>query len=271
MNDIYQENDKIRKLLLKNIRESHTAHAYIFSGGSKESREELGNWFASALLCTSEEPPCGACLSCRKIVHGNHEDMIHIAKESDRETISVEQISTLVEKLSFKPYGNRYAVIIEDAELMNTSAQNKLLKTLEEPVSETVLVLLCDKTESLLPTILSRCVKFYLSSSGSSISDEIQKSAEAFAALALSGAPYYKKKNAIQQIISDKENSRSNALQFIDALEDVLSEKLTADAGLPACSASFRLSEMIRMAETVRKNLVQLHSVPWTIKQLCLK
>ena len=271
MNDLYQKNEKIKDLLLKCIRGSHISHAYMFYGGSRDSRTELGNWFAQALLCSSSEPPCDKCLPCRKFLHGNHEDMFRVVKEADRETISVEQINSLADRLSLKPIGSRYVVLFENAEQMNASAQNKLLKTLEEPVSETIMILLCDKDSSMLATVTSRCVKFSLSSSAALYPDDILKSAELFVRLALDNAAYYKKKNIVLPFTTDKENGRIKAMQFIDALEDVLSSELDSEIRMYGVCRNERLPDLIRMSENSRKSLIQLHSVAWTIKQLCLQ
>ena len=298
MNSIDPLNVKIASLLGECIKNGSIAHAYLFTGGSREAREELGKWFAQALLCSSEEVPCGQCLLCRKFLHGNHEDLISISKEKDRETISVEQISSLIDRISLKPFGKRHVVVIYDADLMNAAAQNKLLKTLEEPVSEAVMILLSDREESLLATVLSRCIKFYVNSQSEEAPEDIKAAAEGFARAFISGAPYYIKKNIIMPVISDKETGREKALLFLDALEELLCAELKAEAGLQNAgrtemaaeqenvvrqivgqagnaaeqsSKTDRIAELIRQTELSRKYLRQLHSVQWTLKQLCLR
>jgi len=125
MNEL-QHNSKIKDQISKMLDSGRTPHAFIFVGSSKESRLEMGNWLAGKVLCHDD-------LARLKFEHGNHEDFIRLSKPDDRESLGVPQIEELIEKLRFKPYGTCYAVIIEDAGIMLPQAQNKLLKTLEEP------------------------------------------------------------------------------------------------------------------------------------------
>ena len=271
LKSIDPQNSKIIQLLSESIEQGSIVHAYVFTGGSKDARADIGRWFAQTLLYTSKNAPCGECLSCRKYEHGNHEDFISISRGKDRETISVEQISGLIDQLSLKPFGKMHVVLIADAELMNPAAQNKLLKTLEEPVSETVIILLADREESLLPTVLSRCVRFCVNSDASDVPEEIRETAKDFAAAFLSGAPYYKKKNIILPVISDKETSRDRALLFLDALEEELCSELKSQTVRRESTHTDSIPEMIRQTEAGRRYLRQLHSVQWTLKQLCLR
>ena len=142
-----------------------------------------------------------------------------ISKPDDRESILKEQILGLIDRLMIKPF-ERYVVLIEDAQLMNAAAQNKLLKTLEEPVSDAVMILLSDGAEGLLPTVLSRCVRFYLDDDQSEASEA--DTAGRFVYSILTKAPYYKKRDALSDIIADKDSSRQRAEAFLDCTEELL-------------------------------------------------
>jgi DNA polymerase-3 subunit delta' len=109
----------------------------------------------SSNLISSVEP-CGSCRSCKKIQAGNHPDIIQIKPVGT--LINIAQIRDLRSTLAMKPYeaGTRIA-ILHDAQSMNPPAGNALLKILEEPPEQTVLVLLATQTQDLLPTIVSRC------------------------------------------------------------------------------------------------------------------
>ncbi|MEJ2656557.1 MAG: DNA polymerase III subunit delta', partial [Desulfobacterales bacterium] len=99
---------------------------------------------------------CGCCKSCSKIKTGNHPDMILV--EPKGSFIRIDQIRNLCNILTMKPYEARLrVVIIKDAQSMNPSAGNALLKVLEEPPDRTVLILTAMQTSDLLPTIVSRC------------------------------------------------------------------------------------------------------------------
>jgi len=100
--------------------------------------------------------PCGECRSCRKIESGNHPDVIHIRPSGS--LIRIAQIRELCHTLTMRPYEARVrVVVISDAQTMNPEAGNALLKMLEEPPGQTVLLLTTDQASNLLPTIVSRC------------------------------------------------------------------------------------------------------------------
>jgi DNA polymerase-3 subunit delta' len=99
---------------------------------------------------------CGRCRSCRKIQSGNHPDIIRV--EPSGPFIRIKQIRDICDTLSLKPYEARLRIIIiSDAQAMNPQAANALLKVLEEPPAQTVLILTAVQTSDLLPTIVSRC------------------------------------------------------------------------------------------------------------------
>jgi DNA polymerase-3 subunit delta' len=100
---------------------------------------------------------CGACSACRRIARGAHPDII-IVEPGDSGSIKIEQIREVVDRAGYRPFeGRRRVVIIDDADAMVPAAQNALLKTLEEPPSASVFVLVSSMPDALLPTVLSRC------------------------------------------------------------------------------------------------------------------
>ena len=267
-----EQNSKIKNQILSSISRGKLVHAYAFTGGTAQQREELGMWLCQTLFCEAEDKPCGECLPCRKFLHGNHEDFIVVRKPQDRESIVKDQILELTDRLMLKPFGQRYAVIIEDAQLMNAAAQNKLLKTLEEPASEAVIVLLSDRREALLPTVLSRCVCFSLTNEASSFREEA--AAGKLAGLIMNGAAFYKKKAVLEDIIRDKDDARARAEDLLNALEARLMALLKEEkmrGGEMSADTVSRLQKAVRAVLEARKCLRQLHSVPYTLKQLCLR
>ena len=251
------------------VSKGSVVHAYAFAGGSREDREELGNWLARYLLCQDPDGgPCMQCLACTKALHGNHEDLIYIRKPEDRESIVKDQILALIDRLSYKPYGRRYVAVIEDAHLMNAAAQNKLLKTLEEPVSEAVMILLAEREEALLPTVLSRCCVFRLEEPRKAPGAE-DEAAEKLAGLIKSGAAFYRKKAAVADITADKENGRKRAEELLGSLEEKLMELLKDESLSP--DEKGRVAGAVHQAETSLKYIKQLHSVAYTLKQFCLR
>ena len=137
------------------------SHAYLFAGEKGSGKKLLAGIFAMALEC--EESPDDACLfcaSCHKAQNLNHPDIIRVTHDKPG-TITVDEIrQQVVETAELKPYEGRYKVyIIADADKMTPQAQNALLKTIEEPPAYAVFLLLAVSAESLLETIVSRCVK----------------------------------------------------------------------------------------------------------------
>jgi DNA polymerase III subunit delta' len=104
-----------------------------------------------------ERDACGECASCRRIARGVHPDVIVIAP-GDTGTIKIEQVRDVIDRAGYRPFeGRRRAVIIDEADALVPQAQNALLKTLEEPPSASIFVLVSSIPDALLPTVQSRC------------------------------------------------------------------------------------------------------------------
>lgn len=148
-----------RTLLAQQVR-----HAYLLAGPPRIGKTLLAQRFAQTLLCTggpdphiAPTEPCNTCLSCRKVLHGNHPDVHTISRPADKQFIVIEQIRELQSNSARRTLeGRRNIFIIEDAHEMNLQAANCLLKTLEEPEPDVVLILTVPEAGLLLPTILSR-------------------------------------------------------------------------------------------------------------------
>ena len=139
------------------LRSGHLAHAYLFSGIEGIGKCTAAVAFAKALNClTHADDFCDNCVSCRKTEKHLHPDFFFI--EPEKNIIKIEQVRDIQKKTIFKPMeGRKKVVIIDQAEKLNLHAANCLLKTLEEPPDDTVLILVASTAIPLLPTILSRC------------------------------------------------------------------------------------------------------------------
>jgi DNA polymerase-3 subunit delta' len=116
--------------------------------------------FAKALNCleavAEKGDACDRCLSCKKIDHHLHPDVLII--EPEGQTLKVDQVRQMQRDLAYRPYeGRRRVCILSAADRMAPNMSNSLLKTLEEPPLHTVIILLANSPRLLLPTILSRC------------------------------------------------------------------------------------------------------------------
>ncbi len=147
--------ERQKEILNRALASGRLAHAYLFAGPDGIGKRLMAMALARAIVC-EEQRGCGNCLACRKIDHQNHPDL-HIL-EPDGKAIKIEQIRAFQRELNFKPLeAPRKICIIEQADTMTVGAANALLKTLEEPRGDTLLVLLSSQPNRLLETIRSRC------------------------------------------------------------------------------------------------------------------
>ena len=150
------------------IRTGRISHAYIIEGDHNVDKLGFAMEFVKALLCP-EDPGegCGLCSTCRRVENGNYEDLYLVQPDRDdkKATLSIKDadIEELQANLKMKPTGgDRNIAIIDGCDGMTPRAQNRFLKTLEEPAPGTVILLLSENMENLLPTIRSRCVHYRL-------------------------------------------------------------------------------------------------------------
>lgn len=151
--------EQLKEHLQTAIHEDKPFHAYIFQGDVGVGKETLTKAFVAGLMCTGEgEKPCGHCVSCKQIDSGNQPDVIWLTRDGAH--YGVEEIrSQLCDTMDIKPFSSPYKIyIVPEAERMTESAQNALLKTIEEPPAYGIVILLTSNISELLPTIQSRCL-----------------------------------------------------------------------------------------------------------------
>ena len=148
-------------MLQQHIARKQMRHAYLFTGPSGVGRRTLALRFAQALNCSQPpEPgiPCRSCRPCTQIERMQQADLTIVEAESVGGTLKVGQIRELRHTLSLSPYESPYRVaLLLRFQEANASAQNALLKTLEEAPEKVILILTADTAENLFPTIVSRC------------------------------------------------------------------------------------------------------------------
>ena len=285
------QNDRaVAGQLLSLLGSGKLVHAFLFVG-EKESRLQLGRELAQAILCEApaEGDSCGACVSCRKFVHGNHEDFLYMDLETApgnaKTQIGVDAVEHLQEQLKLKPFGARHVCLIEEAHLLNTAAQNKLLKTLEEPAGDSVIILLAEKKDALLPTVVSRCSTYYLEDGQVLPDGESLALAKEFFAVCAQSQLFYRRKDCLRPLLEEKAKPREKAETFVHALEFVLREALLAPYGqaesvlcadwpafeeLRAQMDQSALDRAVTAAEEAARCLKFGYNTGYTLKQLCL-
>lgn len=159
--------EHFRRALLR----GRLASSFLFVGPAGIGKRTFALRLAKALLCDqndeTEMDPCGVCSSCRQVDAGTHPDIIRIEKPKERAYIPIELLigdrdhrmqQGLCHDISLKSFKGGYKIaIIDDADLLNIEGANALLKTLEEPPPQSVLILIGTSPARQLPTIRSRC------------------------------------------------------------------------------------------------------------------
>jgi DNA polymerase-3 subunit delta' len=157
LRDVFGQ-ERAKRFLRQLLRLGKLPHALLFSGMEGVGKVTLAREFAKLLNCLSPNDfdACDHCASCLKMADGHHPDLVWV--RSDGATIKLDQVRNLKQRLSFRPFEGKWrVVIIEDAQDLRDEAGNALLKLLEEPPKQNVLVLTALEPQMLLPTIVSRC------------------------------------------------------------------------------------------------------------------
>ena len=240
------------------------AHAYILEGRSGEQRSEYIRRFAKDIICPNTDisgHACGTCPACIRVSSGTHED-IFFMNQSGKETYKTVDAAAMIERLGMRSYGSRNVGIIDNAERLSEIVQNKLLKTLEEPYSGTVIILATDNKESLLPTVRSRCVELRLQEQAQehANSDSIETLMKEW----LSKTYFFK----VREIIKKSFKSNEEALKFLDVLEKNLHERLLGGGKLP--QDAWVILELIDQVEDTRINIKRGMSPDYALNSLFL-
>jgi DNA polymerase III subunit delta' len=160
---------KLVALLSRSVERESLPPSLIFAGPVGVGKRLVATATAQALNCLHPRHPetsasdhihydaCGTCAACTRIARGVHPDVL-VIEPGDNGSIKIEAIRELVDRAGYRPFeGRRRVVIIDDADAMVPHAQNALLKTLEEPPSASVFILVSARPDALLPTVQSRC------------------------------------------------------------------------------------------------------------------
>jgi len=179
--------------LLRNALElDRVSHAYLFVGPRGSGKKTAARAFACALIC--DDAGCGACVACSRIKRGLHPD-VRIIRPEGAAGYLVEQVRDgIVHDVSLTPVeSSRKIYILEQAERLNAASANAMLRTLEEPPDDVVIMLLAEDTDAVLPTIISRCqvIRFERVPFALAVATVVEKTsaseADAMAAMAAAG------------------------------------------------------------------------------------
>jgi DNA polymerase-3 subunit delta' len=219
------------QLLQRSLARGRLGHAYLFTGHQLEQLETIARTLAKTLNCQNPVRTngvatdcCDACLSCRKIENENHADLHWARPESKSRIISVDQTRELMREIQLKPTEAGYKIaIIVGADRLNAQAANAFLKTLEEPPSKSILILLSTEPSRILETILSRCLRLNFSAeTARTLSAEQAYWLQQFSSAAAAG----------QKSLFGRYRLLDSLLQHLNALRARVDEALSARSPL---------------------------------------
>jgi DNA polymerase-3 subunit delta' len=155
---------QIVALLARAVAHDRLPPSLLFAGPAGIGKQRVAMAVAAAVNCLQprhssefEREPCGECTACRRIERGVHPDVI-VIEPGDTGTIKIEQVRDVIDRAGYRPFeGRRRVVIVDEADAMVPAAQNALLKTLEEPPSASIFILVSSLPDALLGTVQSRC------------------------------------------------------------------------------------------------------------------
>jgi DNA polymerase-3 subunit delta' len=163
---------RLIKLLSRSVAGGTLPPSLLFAGPSGVGKRQTAIALAQALNCLHPQPSndressprdsqsidaCGVCAACTRIARGVHPDVL-LVEPGDNGSIKIEQVREIVKSAAYRPFeGRRRVVIVDEADALVVHAQNALLKTLEEPPSSSVFILVTPRPDTLLATVRSRC------------------------------------------------------------------------------------------------------------------
>ncbi len=159
------------EMFRRTIGRRRLSHSYLFLGPDGIGKKMFARALAQCLFCQrfadTELEACDECSSCRQMLAGSHPDFFYLSRPQGKNVLSIDLFVGSIERrgreglcyeLSLRPMSaGRKVAVIDDANLMNEESSNALLKTLEEPLNDSVLILVAPSPDGLLPTIRSRC------------------------------------------------------------------------------------------------------------------
>jgi len=163
--------DVVAEWFRRAIARGRLASTFLFVGPEGIGKRTFALWLAQSLLCRNSPDdavqPCGHCPSCQQVAAGTHPDLELVAKPVDKSFIPIDLLigdrehrmrEGLCHNIALKPFcGGRKLAIIDDADFLNQEGANCLLKTLEEPPPNSLIILIGTSEQKQLPTIRSRC------------------------------------------------------------------------------------------------------------------
>ncbi|MBQ6438703.1 MAG: hypothetical protein IJJ06_01030 [Mogibacterium sp.] len=224
-----------------------SAHAYIIEGKAGSGRDEFIKKLSMGLECRCTDVasrPCGSCNACRQIAAGSSMDIVRM-QMSGKTAYKTEDANAFSSRLDMDAYGRYLIGIIDDADSLSETVQNKLLKTLEEPRPDVILLLGTSNPDHLLSTVRSRCSTIRLQPEQAAPDEEEKERADALRAAAemLGGKGAFCE---FREAIEKNVKTRADAITLIDQAEDGFRERMMSGDSAAAMADRLELCEKAR-------------------------
>lgn len=253
------EDKKLISRVEKMISSGNISHAYIVEGDTLTDKMGFAKDFLKEIMSADE-------LLSNRIEHENYEDLyiVRANEGANRSVKSIkdEDMENLQANLKMKPHGSRNLAIIDNADSMTVRAQNRFLKTLEEPTPGTVIILLSENEENLLETIRSRCITLRL------FERKEKTYYSDLANMIIDGEKF----TVLKKKMVDDVKSRDDAYELLDVLENNFDDILVGKD--LEKSRIFRKEEVIRAIELIeetRRDIVMNMNYSYALKNLIIK
>ena len=241
-------NERLKDQLSRQERGRGLSHAYIISGPTGSGRHTLARQLAAAMLCTGRgEKPCGRCGPCQKVLKGMHPDVSAVTGPEEGKPITVDQVRALRADAYIRPNeGERKVYLLEGADRMNASAQNAMLKLLEEGPPYAAFLLIAGNAGGLLQTVRSRCEELALTPAVEPVSGETDQERRALAEKLAAALEKAGELELLETSVAVLDAKRGR--EELSALLDELADRLAARA-----AGGGDRRRLLRAAELVKK------------------
>lgn len=220
---------------------SSSAHAYLIEGKDAGGREAFIQRLSMGLECLETDAdarPCGRCAACRQVAAGSSLDVVRM-QMSGKTGYKTDDVNAFCERLGMGAYGRHLIGIIEDADCLTEAGQNKLLKTLEEPGDDVIILIGTVNPDHLLSTVRSRCSSIRLHEDDSS-DPERSENLRALSEMMLSGSEFHSVRESIEKYVKSPDDARG----LIEITEETLRDRMMNGDEPLACAGMIEKCEI---------------------------